>query len=382
MSRKKIALVHEYLTRNGGAERVLGRLKSLFSQTDIFTLLYDPQTMAEKFPPDSIYTSFLQKLPEWLKRNPKILGLLAPSAIESLDLSKYELILSSSNSFAKGIISKPKATHICYCHAPSAFVWDGFYAYRKSQRGHGLIHVAMTFLAHYLRQWDKQASDRVDYFIANSLVTQKRIKKFYRRDSIVVYPPVNVQRFQPTPDHNNSYLIVSQLTPYKNIDLAIEVCNKMEWPLTIIGEGKDRKRLEALAGPTITFLGYVSDEEVIEYYQSCKAFLFPGEDDFGIAPVEAMAAGKPVIALRAGGALETVIEGVTGEFFDAPVPELLADAIRRVNEHYDRYNHNYIRKHSEQFSEEVFDKNITSYIQKILGEKRKRSTTLADHSLR
>ncbi len=365
MKSLKIALVHEYLTRHGGAERVLSRFATLYDDSDIYTLLYNPTRMSQVFNPDRVYTSFLQKLPLFLRNRPKYLGLLAPSAVESFDLARYDVILSSSNSFAKGVITKPRSLHICYCHAPTSFVWDGFYQYRKNQQKGWFLNFGMAFLAHYLRQWDKQAADRVDYFIANSKTTQKRIKKFYRRDSEVIYPPVEVSRFSPTAEHDGTFLMVSQLTPYKNIDIAIEAFNKLRLPLVIIGEGADRGRLEKLAGDTVTFKGYLSDEEVVQYYQRCKAFIFAGKDDFGIAPVEAMAAGKPVLALREGGATETIVEGTTGEFFDGAIPELLADVVRRLVSGYERYDSKTIRAQAEKFSQEVFDQKIQDYMKKV-----------------
>lgn len=378
MNNAKIVLVHEYLTRPGGAERVLHRFSQIYAQSDIYTLLFDPERMSGLFEVGRIHTSFLQKFPRFLKNRPKYLGFLAPSAVESFDLSRYTVIISSSNSFAKGVVTKPQAIHICYCHAPTSFIWDGFYHYRKSQRKGAFLNFGMAFLAHYLRQWDRQAADRVDYFIANSKTTQKRIKKFYRRDSELIYPPVDIHRFTPTAEHNNTFLIVSQLTPYKNIDIAIEAFNKLRLPLIIIGEGPDRKRLESLAEDTIVFKGYLSDEETTEYYQKCKAFIFPGKDDFGIAPVEAMAAGKPVLALREGGATETIIEGTTGEFFDAAIPELVADGVRRLNNRYEYYDEKTIRAQAEHFSQEVFDAKIQEYIDQITPSQSKEKVLLIE----
>ena len=368
MNTKKIALVHEYLTRPGGAERVLKRISDIYLEADIYTLLFAPDRMKGQFDEARIHTSFLQKLPLFIRNRPKYLGMLAPSAVESFDLARYQVIISSSNSFAKGVITKPQALHVCYCHAPTSFVWDGFYQYRKSQRKGPLMNFGMAFLAHYLRQWDRQAADRVDYFIANSKTTQKRINKFYRRDSEVIYPPVDVSRFTPTSKHDGTYLMVAQLTPYKNIDIAIEAFNKLGLPLIIIGEGADKKRLQNLAGETITFKGFLSDEETTQYYQKCKAFIFAGKDDFGIAPVEAMAAGKPVLALREGGAMETILEGVTGEFFEGAVPEILAEGVRRLNSNYDSYETLTIRARAEEFSEEVFDTKIQRFMKRVTQE--------------
>ena len=231
-------------------------------------------------------------------------------------------------------------------------------------------------LLHYLRMWDKTAAERVDYFIANSENTAKRIKKFYNRESKVIYPPVDISRrnrsrpvptsFAMTDTNKNYFLIISRLTPYKKIDVAIEAFNKLELPLIIIGDGEDRKRLEKMAVKNIKFLGFQPEEKIAEYYQNCQALIFPGEDDFGITPVEAMSFGKPVLAYRKGGALETIIEGETGEFFDDPIPEILADGIRRIKNNYDSYNPEKIKKQAERFSESVFKENIKKFINSLV----------------
>ena len=362
----KVALVHEYLTRLGGAERVLKHLSDIYPKADIFTLLYNKSKVSDVFPDHKVKASFVNTFPNWLKSRVKFLAPLFPSAIESLNVTPYDLIISSSNSFAKGIITKPKAVHISYCHAPATFLWNAFYSYRKQQRKGKFGNFMILLLTHYLRQWDRQAADRVDYFISNSKLTQARIKKYYRKDSIVIYPPVDVDRLEATKDHKDYFLIVSQLTQYKNIDIAIEAFNKLGLPLVIIGDGPERKRLEKLAGPNVELKGFLEDDIIVEYYQNCKAFIFAGSDDFGIAPVEAMAAGKPVLALRDGGALETIIEGKTGEFFDAPIIELLADGVRRLTE--SEYDTKYIRKHAEQFSTKRFINEIETYINKIIDK--------------
>lgn len=359
----KVALVHEYLTRLGGAERVLKYLSNMYPQARIFTLLYNESKVSNVFPENKIKASFVNIFPKWLKSRVKFLAPIFPSAIESFDLSKYDLVISSSNSFAKGVITKPKAIHISYCHAPATFLWNAFHSYRRQQRKGGFGNFMILLLTHYLRQWDRQAADRVDYFIANSKLTQSRIKKYYRKDSVVIYPPVDVERLKASKDHKDYFLIVSQLTQYKNIDIVIEAFNKLGLPLVIIGDGPERKRLEKLAGKNVEIKGFLEDDITVEYYQNCKAFIFAGSDDFGIAPVEAMAAGKPVLALRDGGALETIIEGKTGEFFDAPIIELLADGVRRITE--SKYDAQYIRQHAEQFSTQRFINEIESYINKI-----------------
>jgi glycosyltransferase involved in cell wall biosynthesis len=362
----KIALVHEYLTRLGGAERVLKELTEIYPEADIYTLLYDEKKVGKVFPRNKVFASFVNTFPDWIKSQVKFLAPLLPSAVESFDLSQYDLIISSSNSFAKGVITKPQVIHICYCHAPTTFVWNGFHQYRAQQKKGPLMNFFILLLTHYLRQWDRQAADRVDCFIANSQLTQSRIKKYYRKDSTVIYPPVDVERISPQSEHQDYFLIVSQLTPYKNIDIAVEAFNKIKLPLVIIGDGPERERLTKLAEPNIEIKGFLDDATIVEYYQNCRGFIFAGSDDFGIAPVEAMAAGKPVLALREGGALETIIEGKTGEFFDAPIVELLADGVRRLMDN--TYDSEYISQYAQQYSTQRFVSEIKKYINTYKNE--------------
>lgn len=364
----KVALVHDYLIRFGGAERVFFSLRNIFPKADVYTLLYNEKKMGKYFTDIKVHTSSAQKFP-FSRKYPRLFAPLMPSAIESLDLREYDLVISSSTAFAKGVIIRPRTIHICYCHTPTRFVWD--YAHQYDSR----FAFLRKILVHYLRIWDLAAANRADYFIANSQTTAARIKKYYGRESKVIYPPVNVSLPLSSAFHGNIeteyFLIVSQLTPHKKIDLAINVCNKLEIPLIIIGEGRDKKRLMKMARPNIKFLGWQTDEVVRQYYQNCFAFLFPGEDDFGIAPVEAMSYGKPVLAYRAGGATETILEGITGEFFDDSAVESLADGIRRLKINYGNYNPEIIRQRAALFSQEIFDREIKKFVIETL-EKSKR----------
>ncbi len=365
----KIALVHDYLIRFGGAERVFLSLLKIFHQADVYTLLYDPKRMGSYFSRQKVHTSFLQKTPFSLKKYRYLLPLI-PSAVESLDLREYDLVISSSNAFIKGLILRPKTVHVCYCHNPARFLWD------YSLKYDGRPACLRKIIFHYLRIWDRAAAHRVDYFVANSYTTAQRIEKFYRKKAEVIYPPVALssrpEKFFSSGDY---FLIVSQLTPYKRIDLAIDAFNKLDLPLVIIGQGRNRKKLEKMAGPKVRFLGWQPDEVVRRYYQNCLAFIFPGEDDFGIAPVEAMGFGKPVLAFRRGGASETVVEGITGEFFDDPAPESLADGVRRLLWGYQKYDPLTIRKRAEKFSAEKFERSIKEFVikalerEKILGRR-------------
>lgn len=366
----KIALVHDYLIRFGGAERVFLNLRKIFPKATIYTLLYNKEKMGKYFPGVEVHTSFLQKFPNFWRQRQKYLLPFIPMASETFDLSNFDLIISSSSSFVKGIITRPYAIHICYCHSPMRFGWDAYSSYVKDQRRGVLTNAAIRIMMHYIRIWDRSAANRVDHFIANSKTTAMRIKKFYGRESKVIYPPVEIREMQATtakPD-KEYFLIVSQLTPYKRIDIAIDAFNKLELPLTIIGEGPDRAHLKRMAGKTIQFLGWQSDEAVRESFQNCTAFIFPGEDDFGIAPVEAMGYGKPVLAYRRGGAMETILQGITGEFFDDLAAESLADGIRRLRLNLNNYSPLVIRKRAEKFSQERFERAIKEYVIEIVEQ--------------
>jgi glycosyltransferase involved in cell wall biosynthesis len=365
----KVALVHDYLIRLGGAERVFFSLRKIFPKADVFTLLYDKKKLGDYLSDTMIHTSFLQKIPKILRRNHKYFLPLLPMAAETFDFRDYDLVISSSSSFGKGVITRPQAIHVCYCHSPMRFSWDTYPSYIRHQRRSKITNACIRIIMHYIRIWDRSASKRVDYFLANSQATAKRIKKYYKREVKVVYPPVvlpeidaNDKNWQKSAKKGSYYLIVSQLTPYKRIDLAIEAFNKMNLPLVIIGDGPEKKRLRKTSNPNIRFLGWQKDEVINNYYQNCIAFLFPGEDDFGIAPVEAMGHGKPVLAYRKGGATETVVEGKTGEFFDDAAPEALADGVRRLRLNYDHYHPLIIRQQAEKFSPGNFEREIKKFV--------------------
>ncbi|MFA6193883.1 MAG: glycosyltransferase [Parcubacteria group bacterium] len=376
---KKVALVHDFLNQYGGAERVLLALHEMFPEAPIYTMLYDPKKMRGKFKNFDIRPSFLQKFPKFLKKRPKWLLPFLPTAPETFNLRDFDLVISSSGAWSKGIIVKPKTIHICYCHSPMRYAWDWNEKYLGEQGLGKGRKIFARMLLNYVRMWDKAAADRPDFFIANSRSTQTRIEKYYRRESEVVYPPVDVENSSGLPrsqsslamtDKNDYFLIVSRLSPYKKVEVAIEAMNKLDLPLIVIGEGDPKyvKYLKSIAGLKTKFLGWKSDENTKKYFASCRAFLFPGEDDFGIAPVEAMSFGRPVIALRRGGAMETVIEGETGEFFDEPMIEVLADAVRRFQENEKNYDPAKIRAQAEKFSKEKFVENIERVIEKMMED--------------
>ena len=368
----KVALIHDYLIRFGGAERVFLNLRKIFPKAEIFTLLYDEKKMGHYFQNTKIHTSFLQKFPKFWRNRQKYLLPFIPMAPETFDLREFDLIISSSNSFVKGVITRPQAIHICYCHSPMRFGWDAYTSYVQQQRKGFLTNMAIRIIMHYIRIWDKSAASRVDYFIANSKSTAGRIEKFYGRESKVIYPPVVLDSMNTRVGFKDYFLIVSQLTPYKQIDLAVRAFNKLGIPLVIIGEGPEKKGLQEMARDNIKFLGWQSDEVVKQYFQNCRAFLFPGEDDFGIAPVEAMGFGKPVLAYRRGGATETILEGITGDFFDDLTPEGLADGVRRLLLNIDNYSPLLIRKRAEKFSQERFERAIKEFVIEVVEQHKKR----------
>lgn len=373
LKKLNVVLIHDFLNQYGGAERVLEALMEIFPNAPIYTLLYDPEKMRGKFRGADIRSSFLQKFPKSLKKRHKWLLPFMPTAPETFNLRDFDLVISSSSAFAKGIIVKPKTIHICYCHSPMRYLWDWNEKYLDEQSLGSKRRILARFFLNYIRMWDRVAADRVDFFIANSRFTQERIKKYYRRESVVVYPPVsildvnaNIEYSRPFRDLTSAsyFLIVSRLSPYKKVELAVETMNKLNLPLVVIGEGLPKyvKYLKSIAGSKTKFLGWMPDDKIREYYAGCRAFLFPGEDDFGIAPVEAMSFGKPVIALRRGGASETVIEGETGEFFNEPTIEVMADAVRRFQENEKKYDPRKIQKRAENFSKKKFKENFLRII--------------------
>jgi glycosyltransferase involved in cell wall biosynthesis len=361
----KIALIHDYITSYGGAEKTFKVLTELFPQAEVYTLFYDPQIKKRFFFKTKIKTSFLQKFPAILKKKYQLLLPFLPVAAETLDFREFDVVISSSFSFAKGIITRPQTKHISYCYSPNRYLW-----LNKNQKTILWKNPVSKLLFHYVRIWDRQASERVDQFIAISKTVQQRIKKYYKRESTVIYPPVKIPRLRQgfgrqAKSKKEFYLIVSQLRKYKRIDLAVDAFNKLGLKLVIIGEGPEKERLERKAKKNIKFLGWQPDRMVNKYYKNCTAFIFPGEDDFGIAPVEAMAHAKPVLAYRKGGAIETVIEGKTGEFFDWQHSAVLADGIRRLRQNLPKYNPKFISTHAHKFSRERFEKEFGKIINKV-----------------
>lgn len=363
----KVALIHDHLAQDGGAEKVLKVLADMFKEAPIYTLLYEERQVNKYFKGRHIETSIIQKLPGGIKHYQWYLTFM-PLAVEFFDLRQYDLVISDTSSFAKGVITQPNSLHICYCHTPTRYLWSDTHQYINELKYNKWFKKIISAMLNHLRLWDRAAADRVDLFIANSYTVQKRIKKYYRRDSTVIYPPVDVNRFsvleKMARPEIKYFLAGCRLAPYKRIDLVIEAFKILgsDYQLKIFGDGIDLKRLQTLAFgyPQIEFLGRVSDEEQARLFAGAEAFLNPQEEDFGITVIESMAAGRPVIAYRSGGATETIIEGQTGIFFDEQTPASLVAAIKKYCA--TDFDASVIRRHAEQFSITNFENKIRDFI--------------------
>jgi glycosyltransferase involved in cell wall biosynthesis len=356
---RKVALVHDWLVGMRGGEKVLEVFCALYPGATLFTLVHRPGSVSPIIDSMDIRTSFIEMLPRGLTRYQYYLPLF-PKAIESFDLRDYDLVISSSHAAAKGVRVRHDALHICYCHTPMRYIWDQYDQYFGKGRSSVVTRTAMKMFREYLQRWDVRSAKKVDYFIANSHYVADRIKRIYERSSTVIYPPVDVDRFASQAGQGKFDLIVSGLVPYKRIDIAIEAYNRMKKPLVIAGNGSEEARLRRMAGPTIEFRGYVTDEEVSDLYAGCRALIFPGEEDFGIVPVEAMASGKPVIAFGKGGATETVVDGVTGCLFGTQDAACLAECVEQSESIH--FLAEPIRRHAQKFSTGRFTREIEAFI--------------------
>ena len=340
----KVAIVHYWLVNMRGGENVLELLCDLFPDADIYTLVYDRDAISEKINRHRVTPSFVQRLPFGVRHYQKYLPLY-PLAFEQFDLSGYDLIISSESGPAKGILPPPDSCHVCYCESPMRYIWNMYHDYRKGMSLFGKFLWAI--LSNYLRLWDFAGAQRVDHFIANSQNVRKRIQRYYKCDAEVVHCPVDFARFRNEPAED-FYLFVGQLIPYKKPDLAVEAFNRSGQKLVVVGDGAMRKELEKAAGPNVSIVGPKRGEELVSLYARCRGFVFPGEEDFGITPLEAMASGKPVIALGRGGALETVVDGKTGVFFDeADDVQGLLEALKRAEQ--TAWDVEAIRRHAQAF---------------------------------
>ncbi len=365
----KVALVHDWLNQMGGAENVLEELVDLFPGAPIHTSIYAADLMPSPYRQWPIRTSFMQHLPAVATHHQAYLPLY-PWAFAAMDLSGYDLVLSNKSGFCHGVRTgngNPHATHICYCLTPTRFLWL-YEQYREREGIGGTLNAALQPVLALLRRWDYAAAQRVDHFIAISREVQRRIQTVYGRDSVVIHPPVDTERFTPNPAVavGDYFLIVSRLIPYKRIDLAVNAFRHLpNQRLIIVGEGRDRAALEAAASPNVTFLGRQPWDRLLELMRGCRAFLFPGLEDFGIAPVEALSAGRPVIAFAGGGALDTVVPGVTGEHFPVQTVESLLSVLTQFNPL--AYDPGACRAGAEQFSRAVFRQKLIGFVEQVMA---------------
>jgi glycosyltransferase involved in cell wall biosynthesis len=387
LERARVALVHDWLNQLGGAENVLEELVALFPRAPIYTSMYAPRQMPDAYRRWSIHTSFMQWLPGVATHHQAYLPLY-PLAFNRMDLSGYDLVLSNKSGFCHGVqvrngqshgqahptLNQPRALHVCYCLTPTRFLWL-YDHYREREQIGGALHAVLQPVLRLLRRWDWRAAQRIDHFIAISRTVQKRIETIYGRESVVIHPPVDTTYFAPKPvtpgtlsqKEDEYYLIVSRLIPYKRIDLAINAFNRLpDHKLLIVGDGRDRAALTAQAGPNIHFLGRQPREKIRELLRGCQAFLFPGLEDFGIAPVEAMSVGRPVIAYGGGGALDTILPGVTGELFAQQNAESLYETLACFDP--TAYDPAACRTQAEQFSVAQFRHKLLAFLQHVLTD--------------
>jgi glycosyltransferase involved in cell wall biosynthesis len=360
----RVALVHYWLVNWRGGERVLKSLADIFPGADIFTHVARRELIERELPGRNIRTTLVSRLPFAQRLYQRYLPLM-PLALERLDMQSYDLVISSESGPAKGVIVAPHALHVCYCHSPMRYLWDQSPEYER-QAG-PLTRALMGPVFHYVRMWDQVSSQRVDYFVANSRFIAQRIAKYYRRASEVIHPPVAVDAFDSSRPSEDFYLAVGQLVRYKRPDLLVEAFNRLGKPLRVIGDGEMLPALRRVAHPNVHLLGSQPFSIVRDLYARCRALIFPGIEDFGIVPVEAMASGKPVIAFGRGGVLDTVIDGVTGFLFHEQSVDALVQAVRDFEERRGSFDSAVIRAHAMSFSEQRFKSQFTSYIAKILG---------------
>jgi glycosyltransferase involved in cell wall biosynthesis len=366
----KVAIVCDWLTGIGGAERVVLELHHLYPEAPIYTSQYD-QSKIDWFSDADVRTTSLQKLPKSFK---KFLPLLRAWTFSRLDLSEYDLVISSTGAEAKAIKTGPNTTHISYIHSPTHYYWARYEEYMERPGFptgfNWLARFGLKMLVGPLRQWDKHAAKQPDYIITNSTHTQNEIKKYYKRDSVVIFPPVEVDRFKKRanaiPPLRHGFVVAGRQTPYKRFDLAVEACNEVGLPLVVIGDGPDHKRLEKMASRSITFLSNVNDAEIVDHFQTALAFIMPNADDFGIVAVEAMAAGTPVIAYAKGGALDYVIPNKTGLLFEKQTTKSLIKVLEAASTK--SFNYDAIAEHAQSFSVEAFRKNIRDYIKQCVNK--------------
>ncbi len=355
----KMALVHDWLNQSGGAEDVLNVLTDIFPSAPIYTSIYAPEKVGSEFLDMDIRVSWANRLPR-IHLKHQLYLFVYPFVFNQLDLSKYDLVLSNKSGFCHGVNTTAGTTHICYCLTPTRYVWD-IDSYLEQENFHPLLPLLLRPFVKLIQHWDKKAADKVDYFIAISTEVQRRISCYYERESVIIHPPVDTNRFVPSEQQGSYFLVVSRLIPYKRIDLVVEACNDLGMPLKIAGEGRDHSRLQALAGDNVEFLGYVSDGDLPELMAGCRALLFPGLEDFGITPLQAMASGRPVIAFAGGGALDYVRDGETGSLISYQTVEAFKDGLMRFREY--QFDNLSIRQFALGFDRLVFEQKIREFVE-------------------
>lgn len=359
------ALVHHWFFTMAGGERVCEAVCELLDKPDLFSIVADPGSLSETLKRSTLTTSFVQQVPgarKWYR----YYTWMFPLAVELFDLSGYDLVISSDANTVKGVVTNPETCHVCYCHSPMRYAWNLFHEYRRVPNPLKSALISLTM--HYLRLWDYCAAGRVDYFVANSQTVKRRIATYYRREAKVIYPPCDVERFGISTRIDDYYLLVGRLVDYKKADLAIRAFGRSGRRLLVVGSGPQLKILQDIAGPNVEFLDRVDDRQLADLYSRCKALIFPGEEDFGIVPVEAQAAGRPVIAYGKGGALETVVSGKTGLFFHKQTIEHLNAAVEQFERDMDAFEPSAIRGHAERFGKNRFQTEIREHLEWCLRD--------------
>lgn len=361
----RVAIVHYWLVGMRGGEAVVEALCDMFPDADVYTHVYDPTAISSTISRHDVRTTFIQRLPGAVRHYQKYLPLM-PIALEQLDLREYDLVISSESGPAKGVITSPGTLHVCYCHSPMRYAWDMYHDYLEGVGA--LSRIMMRPMLHYLRAWDVTTAARVDHFVANSNHVASKIRKYYRRDAVVIHPPVNIGSFSPSQTLADYYLVVGQLVRYKRVDLAVEAFNQLGKPLVVIGDGGERRALERMAKPNVRFLGHQPLEVLREHYARCRALVFAGLEDFGLVPVEAMASGRPVLAYRGGGVRETVVEGSTGLFFDDQSADSVIDVVQRFERCAEQFRTEDLTRRAREFDRARFERRFSAFLKEVLEQ--------------
>ncbi len=375
----RVAIVHHWFISRAGGERVVDTIATLFPSADVFTLFLEKQKLSPALHKHKITTSFLDKAPAARRAHRHFLPFF-PLAVEMLDLSGYDLVITSDSGPMKGVLTDPQATHICYCHSPMRYLWDGHSAYLRGMSP--LTQTIFGIASHYVRNWDYAAAQRVDHFIANSRYVAGRIRKYYRRDSTIIHPPINTSQGFLATNHEDYYLAVGRLVPYKRTDILVDACRELGRKLVIVGDGSEMKRLKKRSGKNVEFLGEVDESQLRNVYAHCRALLFAADEDFGIVPLEAQSYGRPVIAFGKGGSLETVIgtytpileektgedEAITGIFFREQTAASLANAILSFESCEEMFLPHHIQLHARHFDTSIFLDRMRNYINCVTAQ--------------